>query len=299
MGLELRKETAASPAKINLSLSITGKRPDGFHELLSIVWQTQLGDRLNVSEQPIGSGGQDILCGSYPGVPFDENNLVLKALKILRSKVDLPNFFEIELNKQIPPGSGLGGGSSNAMALLKLLASWYPAKISQTTLTECALETGSDCRLFLQPGPCLMSGRGEHCAALPDSLIAALSGTPVWLVRPDIAVSTATAFRRLAMSKAYSSPILAQQQCSDWIAGKAECAIPRIGNDFERILPEWMPTFTLVLKQLNRLPGTFARLSGSGSAIFCFPGKGQEAAIQSIISNAWGNSLWLAHTKLI
>jgi 4-diphosphocytidyl-2-C-methyl-D-erythritol kinase len=299
MGIDRRTASVASPAKINLTLSITGKRPDGFHDLLSIVWQTQLGDQLIVSKRPNSSDRKDVLHGSYPGVPFDESNLVLKALRILRSKVNMPDFFDIELIKQIPPGSGLGGGSSNAVALLKLLAEWYPDKISRANLEECAVAAGSDCLLFLQPGPCLMSGRGDHCAALPESVIAALSGKPVWLIRPDVAVSTAEAFRRLAMSGAYTAPNKASQLHADWIAEASGYSIPLIGNDFEKIMPQWMPTFPLVLQELNRLPGTFARLSGSGSAIFCFPGEGQDGAIEKIIEGAWGESLWLARTMLI
>lgn len=299
MGLDNRIATVASPAKINLSLSVTGQRPDGFHELVSIVWPTRLCDYLTIREVSPGENQHDSLSGNYPGIPYDSSNLILKALHIVRSKVDIPQKFQIELKKEIPPASGLGGGSSNAVALLKLLAEWYPDRISPEVLKDCAIETGSDCLLFLYGVPCLMTGRGENCAALPESVATSLSGKRVWLIRPDVGISTAAAFRRLAARRSYTASTTANKQVSGWMERVLESPIPLIGNDFEQILTDWIPTFPLVLHALNRLPGTFARLSGSGSAIYCFPGIGQEDAIFGIIRDAWGDSLWLAQSSLV
>lgn len=292
-----RSVTVGSPAKLNLALAVTNRRTDGYHELISVVWRTCWGDTIRLKTGP--SVQQDKLHCDMPGVPLDETNLVMRAITRLRQESNLEDHFEIILDKKIPLGSGLGGGSSNAAAVLRVLRDLYPERIGTELVMDTAAELGSDCTLFLQDGPCWMQGRGEICHLLPAELVQELSGTRVWVVVPEIEVPTMEAYRRLAEAKAYSPQGIAESALRDWIQRRpARELLPRFGNDFERIMPDWMPTFSVVLSALNELRGTWARLSGSGSAIFILPGKGQMENIIEILENAWGDSFLLARTML-
>jgi len=146
-----------APAKINLSLEITRRREDGFHELETLVLPLPgLADELSITPSD-----QFSLHCETPGVPTDESNLVTKALRIFEREANISCPFQIELTKHVPHGAGLGGGSSDAATTLLALNQLTEANIPVDTLAAWASELGSDVPLFLYQAPCQCSGRGE------------------------------------------------------------------------------------------------------------------------------------------
>src|SRR5450432_371736 len=197
-------------AKINLGLSIVSKRPDGFHNLESIFYPLPLRDALEIIPS---NKTRLILTGlKIPGSADD--NLALRAYYLLKNKYSQIRSLEIHLHKAIPMGAGLGGGSSDAAEIIKLINRFFDLKIPPGQLFEYALELGSDCPFFRQPASCFASGRGEILEPVPVYL----SGYSFLLVHPEISINTAWAFSNIRPSapkfnlkESISKPI------QDWI----------------------------------------------------------------------------------
>ena len=154
--------TRVAPAKLNLFLAITGRREDGFHELVSVVAPLKFGDTLRVEPATEFSLGCDV-----PDVPVDGTNLVLRAAQAFAAASGWRGGARFFIEKRIPMGAGLGGGSSNAVAALRALNVLAgPAQgLAPEALARVAAQLGSDCPLFLHDGPVVMRGRGVHTAA--------------------------------------------------------------------------------------------------------------------------------------
>ena len=188
-----RTATVFSPAKINLFLAITGRRDDGYHDLVSVAAPLDFGDLLTaeIGVSAPESGDRMAQCESgaqgagvpfrlecdNPEVPRDGANLVLKAAGAFAAATGWKEPVVFRLTKRIPIGAGLGGGSSNAAAALRALNQLSGADLGRAELGELAARAGSDCPLFLEGGPVIMRGRGERIEALPD-LAAPAPGTP-------------------------------------------------------------------------------------------------------------------------
>jgi 4-diphosphocytidyl-2-C-methyl-D-erythritol kinase len=165
-----RTATIFSPAKINLFLAVTGRRADGYHDLVSVVAPLDFGDLLiaETGERKPEAGRQfDLECND-PEVPVDGNNLILKAAKAFVVATGWMEPVAFRLDKRIPVGAGLGGGSSNATATLLALNQLSGANLGRAELAGLAAGIGSDCPLFLEGGPVIMRGRGERIESLPD-----------------------------------------------------------------------------------------------------------------------------------
>ena len=149
-----------APAKLNLFLAITGKRADGFHDLVSVVTPLAMGDVLTLQARPKATG--DTLACRHPEVPVDASNLVLKAAAAYRKRAgsDGPPPVHFILEKETPAGAGLGGGSSDAAAALRGMNELARRPMAAEGLRVCAAEVGSDVPLFLENGPVVMRGRG-------------------------------------------------------------------------------------------------------------------------------------------
>jgi 4-diphosphocytidyl-2-C-methyl-D-erythritol kinase len=286
------------PAKVNLTLFVTGKRADGFHALHSVVAQTRFGDSLRLEWRCAGSPEEDGVLVDGGGIP-DGENTISKALRLYRESAGFNRgAFTARLTKRIPVGAGLGGGSSDAVATLKALQDMFGEMTYGTDWNGIATQIGSDCRLFLEDGPVVMEGRGEMVSPLPADLAARLRGAPVVLFKPDFSISTPEAYRRLANGRYYSDPARVRPLMDAWREG--EGALPAPHNDFERLVADWMPTIGVVLHRLRHLHGLDARLSGSGSACFVFTG-GRRSAIPLLrkeLGSAWGKYYWLEETEL-
>jgi 4-diphosphocytidyl-2-C-methyl-D-erythritol kinase len=181
-----------APAKMNLSLRVLGKREDGFHDLDSVmVTLPGLHDRL-----AFRCAEKDGFTCDADGVPADESNLVIKALSVFRRETRMTVRLAIHLEKRIPHGAGLGGGSSDAAATLRALDRIHATGLSHGRLVAMAAEIGSDVPFFLGPPVARIGGRGERVEAGQE-----LPRLPVLLLKPGFGVATPDAFGRWRDSK--------------------------------------------------------------------------------------------------
>ena len=290
-------ESESCPAKINLTLAVTGRREDGFHNLHSIVAQTEFGDRLFLDWDPAAQGPDQLSAGE--GKLPEGDNSVLQAIRLFREKTGLrEGRLSGLLDKRIPIGAGLGGGSSDAAAALRILQRMFPDASAGHDWVRLSASIGSDCPLFFSSQPVLMRGRGEWIEALPPDLVQRLSGQPVLLFMPPFPISTPEAYRRLAAARLYTLADTAAASFAEWQA--ATDRFPPTGNDFERLARHWMPSLGVVLDRLHLRAGLDARLSGSGSACFAFAegGSFDMEILASELESAWGPHAWVQFTCL-
>lgn len=238
-----------APAKVNLGLRILAKRPDGYHEIETIMAQIPLCDILELSEAE-----QDTFEQTGITFPPDGNlNLCQQAVQLLRKRVEFPNV-HIHLRKQIPVGAGLGGGSSDASSTLLGLNKMFNLGFSQSQLELFAAELGSDCAFFIKGGLQLATGRGERLTPI-DAL-----GLQKWLVlcNPGIHVSTAMAYAKVQPNR--SGPSLLEILQNEGISG--------LKNDFELSVFEQFPAIQALKNDLERAGAFYTAMSGSGSSVF-------------------------------
>jgi 4-diphosphocytidyl-2-C-methyl-D-erythritol kinase len=246
-------------AKINLSLAVLGRRPDGYHNIQTVFQSISLCDELEFQ----ASDRLELRCENLPDVP-QKDNLIWKAAEMLAGIVSAKRGASIILNKKIPSDAGLGGGSSNAAATLLGLCRLWRISPSEVDLVPLAAELGSDVPFFLSGGTALGSGRGEKIYPLPDP-----STLHLVVIFPGVQVSTAEAYRSLNLGlTSATEDNKIQRFCGQlkedlsWLTG--------IFNDFEAsILPAYPPI--LEARDFLRQQGAAAALlSGSGSAVFGF-----------------------------
>jgi 4-diphosphocytidyl-2-C-methyl-D-erythritol kinase len=242
-------------AKLNLGLRILYKRTDGYHELRTVFQTISLSDRLEVSFTP-GRTARIVV----EGTPDIADNLVDRAARLLCESFGIHGDISVKLKKNIPSGAGLGGGSSDAAAILLALPILAGKRLSITQLLPVAAELGSDVAFFLYGGTALGSGRGEELYPLPEGgprhgLVAA----------PEIHSSTADAYRELSSrltSIALQNKLVSFQQ-EIWQGGKGVDA-----NDFEGVVFARYPKLERIKQRFLDLGANAAAMTGSGSAIF-------------------------------
>ncbi len=239
-------------SKINLGLYVTEKRPDGFHNLETIFYPVQLQDALEVVRS-------NSFSFSSSGIKIEgdiNSNLVVKAYHLLKDEFDLPPV-KIHLHKNIPAGAGLGGGSSDAVEMLKMLNKLFELEITEQKLFEYALSLGSDCPFFIDPKPVLAKGRGE----IFSDVVLDLSGYHLLMVKPNVHVSTAEAYKNISPHKSrLSLNGLIRFPVNKWKGN--------IVNHFENYVFEAYPEVSQLKQLLYDEGATFALMSGSGSAVF-------------------------------
>ncbi|MEG1741017.1 MAG: 4-(cytidine 5'-diphospho)-2-C-methyl-D-erythritol kinase [Akkermansia sp.] len=242
-----------APCKINLSLKVLGKRPDGFHAIETLMAPLHLCDRLIFSP-----ANQTQLICCQAGVPVDESNLVMQALRLIERELGHPVRWQIELSKNVPHGAGLGGGSSDAATTLLALNDLEHVQLSKERLLELAAELGSDVGFFIDRGICRCSGRGEIVTALPE--YQDFEGT-VLLLKPAFGVSTPDAYGRWATS----TPLpRVNYETHVWHGME-------FVNDLERPVFEKFLFLAEIKMWLLRQQGVHvAMMSGSGSTMFAF-----------------------------
>ena len=260
-----------SYAKVNLSLDVLGKRPDGYHAIESVMQTISLHDTLTITF-PDGSGGIRVTC-DMPGIPTDERNLAHKAAALLFERMGIEPALDIHIEKRIPPEAGLGGGSSNAAAVLSVLGSdRSPFTVHRSLLLELASQVGSDVPYFIIRGTALVRGRGDIVEALPDL-------KPWWLVivKPPFGVSTAWAYRRLDEMNPPGKQMTASERIRNCIEKDGVSAeldtgcreLPRLlSNDLELPAIERHPEIGYIKKALIEAGASASLMCGSGSAVF-------------------------------
>jgi 4-diphosphocytidyl-2-C-methyl-D-erythritol kinase len=340
-----------SPAKINLFLAVTGRRADGFHELVSVAAQVDFGDRLVIEprgtesrvqgresrvERPESSasetGGRFTLECDDPAVPVDGTNLVLRAAEafaaatLRRGSGQAGWPFDgaqgrhggahFRLEKRIPVGAGLGGGSSNAVAALRGLNRLAGGPLDAARLAEIAAKLGSDCPLFLRDGPVVMRGRGERVEPLPAGAAARLRGRSILIFKPPFGIATAWAYARLAARAptAYVSAAEAETRVAA-LAKAAESDTEldeHLLNNMEGVAFEKYLALPVLLDALREELGLAARMSGSGSACFALlpdgtagpagsPQAGDTLAARATarVREHWGAGAFVTEAKIL
>jgi len=290
--------TLLAPAKINLFLAVTGRRADGYHDLVSVVAPLDFGDALTaitVRQKP-ATGEQFSLTCDAAGLPADSSNLVLRAAAAFAEKTGWAEPVAFDLKKQIPLGAGLGGGSSNAVTTTLALNQLSGGVASPEALAELAAELGSDCPLFLAGGPVVMRGRGERVEPLPAPAARRLSGRRVLLFKPgDLGVDTAWAYAQMDArgGRDFVTAAEAERRVGAWIAGSAP-AEDLLFNNMEPAVFRKYVALPELLGQLRARFALAAGMSGSGSTCFALlPGAAPVAALTAQIRQAWGDVTWV------
>ena len=244
-------------AKINLGLNVVRKRPDGYHDLETVFYPIPLFDDLEVN--PICSADKPynlIVNGNSIGGE-DEDNLVVKALHLLKNKgYDFPPV-EIRLNKKIPSGAGMGGGYSDAAYMLKALNECFNLNISTPILELYSAELGADCAIFIQNKPVYAEGIGNIFTNIDFSL----SGYYLVVVKPDIFISTKAAFSQI-------KPARPESNLKDIIKMPITKWKDYMFNDFEYSVFPQFPEIASIKQKLYNVGAIYAAMSGSGSSVF-------------------------------
>jgi 4-diphosphocytidyl-2-C-methyl-D-erythritol kinase len=266
-------------AKINLGLSILGRRADGYHEIRTVYQTIGLHDRLAVE---LGRGGGIEVFSDAPDVPGGKKNLVYQIAARWKDARMFRGGISIRIEKRIPAGAGLGGGSSDAAAALLALERLTGDRLSPAARFRLAAEAGSDVPFFLWGGRALGLGRGEEVYPLPN-----LARYPCLVVFPGRPVSTAEAYReagrRLTKKRRTSSMDFfgARPHFSPEISGPAE-------NDFEKAIFARWPELARLKRRLIRAGAKVASLTGSGSAVFALFDSGRKLRHASrLIPEGW------------
>ncbi len=253
-----------SNAKINLGLQVTRFREDGFHNLRSVVYPVPLYDGVEFkpSEKFLltvwGTGGEQL----------NKNNLIEKGWQLLSKRFDIPAV-EVHLLKTIPVGSGLGGGSADAIFFLKEVLTHFQVELAEKELLQLAADLCSDCPFFVFNRPAYVIGRGNVVEPLDFSL----AGYFLMLVFPDVSVSTPDAFKRIV-------PKAPEYNLKKVVLEKDFEAWQKIlKNDFESVVPKHLLTIKTKLYDAGAL---YASLTGSGSAFYgIFKNKPEAVGIQN------------------
>ena len=243
-----------APAKVNLGLHVLSKRPDGFHEIETGIMEIPFYDILEITK----SGTFEFI---QSGINVDasvEDNLCTRAFKLLQTHYDISNV-RIHLRKQIPIGAGLGGGSSDAVAVLKSMIKLFELEATKDELINLSTQLGSDCPFFVDAGVQLASGRGE----ILKNIKADMPSCYVVLINPDISISTQEAYSMISCAKSLTSvENILSQPMNTWRN--------QLVNDFEKSVFEEHPLIEDIKKELYELGAVYASLSGSGSTVFAF-----------------------------
>ena len=284
---------SAAHAKLNLSLAITGRRADGFHELISLVAPIALADTLTLDVgRPLGLTCDDA------SLSVDGSNLVLKAAAAYVKRRPSAPTGHFHLIKKVPHGAGLGGGSSDAAAALRLLDQASGDPLGLEFLETLAAEVGSDCPFFVRGQAAVMRGRGERLEVLPLAARAALAGRKVVLVKPPFGVPTPEAYALLAKAGKYRPAAQAEAELAAWIAQPA--ADPSaLGNDLAAPVFAKYLALPVGLESFRRATGVNWQMTGSGSACFAFVSDGfDHARLRADVRRAWGPGAWVEETVI-
>ncbi|ESY69888.1 MULTISPECIES: 4-(cytidine 5'-diphospho)-2-C-methyl-D-erythritol kinase [Mesorhizobium] len=259
MDTEIGSRTWHAPAKINLALHVTGTRADGYHLIESLAVFTRFGDRVEVA---LADSDDFTVSGRYaPEVPLDAGNLVLKARDALRGEAGPHKTppVAIKLQKNLPVASGVGGGSSDAAAVLRGLAQAWGLDIDGAGLARIGLSLGADVPMCLAARPLVARGIGDELSMVPD-----VSALGLVLVNPGMPVSTAEVFS--ALSRRDNEPLPPLPRGIDFHSLRNWLELTR--NDLQPAALAIQPAIGRALSWLDKAGSGFSRMSGSGATCF-------------------------------
>jgi 4-diphosphocytidyl-2-C-methyl-D-erythritol kinase len=275
-----------APAKVNLALHVVGRRPDGYHELDTLVAFADVGDRIRVRTA-------DALTLSVSGpfsahAPAGEDNLVLKAARLLTARCNAPGGAAIELEKHLPAGAGFGGGSADAAAALHALNRLWGLGLPGESLAELGEALGADVPMCVAGRTLRARGRGEAL-----TLVEGWPALPLVLVWPGEPVSTAAVFAALAR---WENPPLPPFPAPAGLVAAAEW-LSGCRNDLEEPAAALAPAIGAALEGLRETEGCLlARMSGSGSGCFGLYGDSSAAAVAAASLRTAAHGWWIEET---
>ncbi len=241
--------------KINIGLKILGQRNDGFHNITTIFQELQFGDNISI----VQSGQGCNIISDVDWIPSDKKNICYKAYEELIKKFPDLDGIKIIINKNVPVGSGLGGGSANAAAVLKGVCKLYDLGISNNELKQIALKIGADVPFFIEGGTQLGKGVGEILKPINNPV----KGFYL-LVIPDISISTQWAYSKI------KNKLNCEETLTNFAGfyGEKKFSPELFENDFERVVIPTYPEIGSIKEKLIEFGAMFASLSGSGSTVY-------------------------------
>jgi 4-diphosphocytidyl-2-C-methyl-D-erythritol kinase len=243
-------------AKINIGLYVVERRPDGFHNIETVFHRIAIADTLTLTP-----AGEIRVSSSSPDAPSDNTNICYKAAALLQAFLKTSQGVHIHIEKQVPVGAGLGGGSADAACVLRELPALWGATVPEETLRAMALQLGSDVPYFLSPGSAVAGGRGEilqyFSLDVPYTIL---------LCNPGIHVATGWAYGKIKPGKE-SKPddlakIVTNGMCDPSILGQ------NLRNDFEGVVFSSHPAVARIKADMLAAGAVFAMMSGSGSTVY-------------------------------
>lgn len=240
-----------SPSKINLFLKVLGKRPDGYHEIATLMQAIDLSDIIHIEK----STGDSFICDDA-SLPIDGRNLIIKAREKFRQKTGNNTPLKIRLEKRVPFEAGLGGGSANAATALWGINQVLNAKVPEIDLQQWSAEIGSDVPFFFSHGTAYCTGRGEIVKDLP------VHQADMWIVKPPVGISTVEVYRNFKSSDHFD-----HEKALENFSRKDNASIYH--NDLATVAEHIAPELQKLKEALISQKFDVVQMSGSGSAYFC------------------------------
>ncbi len=275
----MKSITLSANAKINLSLDVTAKRPDGYHDLATVMQAIDLADTVSLALKPAGDIVVTTDCAALFAV---KDNLAYRAAERFNDHFAIDCAYHIDIVKRIPLGAGLAGGSADAAAVLKGLALLHDISLDDAGLLHLAAKIGADVPFCLRGGTALAEGIGERLTAINSKLCYHLV-----LVKPPQAISTAQVFGNFKLTDQLVRPnndtLIAAMQ-----AGDLTMAIAQMGNVLETVTAKWLPQIGQIKTALYDLAADYAQMTGSGSTVFAiFADKATAEKAQHQLAKRW------------
>ena len=258
-------------AKINLTLDVLGKRPDGYHDLQSVMQTISIRDDIEID---IGTGKPWSLQCTKEGIPLDERNLAWMAAKVFFETVNIdPDGIEIRITKRIPSQAGLGGGSADAAAVLRALNRHYNSRFSIFALAELGSLIGSDVPFCVLCGTAMVEGRGERLRKLPD-----MPECCFVVCKPPFSASTPELYRKLDESEIAKRPDNTAMEAA-LIAGDLGKIAENVWNVFDPVVTADHLELNYIKSICNSYGSLAQQMTGSGSAVFAILPNFEYAAV--------------------
>jgi 4-diphosphocytidyl-2-C-methyl-D-erythritol kinase len=275
--------TTFAYAKVNLALAILNQRPDGYHELQSVMQSIALHDRVNVS---LAQSGIECSCGELSG----EDNLAYRAAQRFLDGLNLMSGVTIEIEKNIPVQAGLAGGSSDAAATLRAMNALFGEPYSREQLHGIAAQLGADVAFCLEGGTQWATGVGERLERLPS-----VPKMDLILIKPKQGINTGQAYR--VFDEEGKSTLLEYQLWEKALSLKnIKEVIPLLSNDLEQASMRIMPEIAQIKEGLIKAGCLAALMSGSGSAVFGVVNSREQAEAMAMLFREKGYDVWVTET---
>lgn len=250
--------TIKAPAKINIYLDVVGKRPDGYHELQTVMQSISLYDEVSVTKIPCGI---QLTCDK-DYIPTDERNIAYKAAKAFKDKFEIKDGVKIHLEKKIPVGSGLGGGSVDAASVLLAMDHLFEASVKKEELIELGKSIGADVPFCLLGKTALAEGIGERLTQISNS-----ADWDIVLIKPRFSISTAMVYKNYKMQE--RPPNVSAKGMIDALeSGSVTGVASNMYNALESVACNEYPEIEHIKKRLIEAGAKGALMSGSGSSVF-------------------------------